>query len=227
MKKLFTLATAIMLMMACSSESENRISKTSVDIFVNQTHQLTYSSNCVWRSDNALIASVSNGLVTGHYVGTTNVYANNDACKVTVYPRNEFYIDAFVDFGAHYTKARDYYLKKGAKELSSTSTGGFLEGRDGEYYIYLCSNDVVTATALYTSLSRLEICTEYLLERYILVTEDDDIYMFIDPTQSFMVGLSFNTDYKEEYMVNIIYMPYDSRASVTDYFDLVRETINL
>ena len=68
---------------------------------------------------------------------------------------------------------------------------------------------------------------EYLLERYVPITEEDDMFLFVDPTATFGVALTLNSDYKPEYMVNIIFMPIDTKAEAKNYVDIVQKEIEL
>ena len=63
---------AIAMIFAVGCEMEGALlNRTSLDLYCGETYRLGNSGNCTWTSDNPLIASVEDGLVTANFIGTT------------------------------------------------------------------------------------------------------------------------------------------------------------
>lgn len=180
---------------ACSKESNNQregtpeLNKTNLSLYVGDTFQLIYkSNNCNWSSDNPLIATVEDGLVTAEHVGTTAIHVNNSTCKVTINPRYTKYYDPYLEFGANKEEVKSYML--GHKIEQETTDKILYSGNNGiRAYLYSFNNGKLSGSAFVADLSESSYLGKYLYERYILMDKIGQQLVFLNPTQTLGVML--------------------------------------
>lgn len=109
----------------------------NIDVVLNQTKQITYTGetdDVIWKSSDESIATVENGMVTGHKIGTAIITATvagaANSYEVTVY--NE---PVFTDF----SNAK-YELSFEGADTKLKITGVTLEEKNQYYYIITDTN---------------------------------------------------------------------------------------
>ncbi len=219
MKKLFGImllwATCVCMLSSCSEDKEviqPTLSKTELTLYVDQTATLSYSGGkCTWSSDNALVASVNNGVVTAKHVGETIIRANGTSCKVTVKARYTKYQEPYVLWGNSISQVKNHMRDYELLESSSTTLGYRGKG-DVIAYIYMFENGILQSSAFATPLTESSYLLNFLTERYVPLTKDGTIYYFCSPDKKSAVTLQVETSY-----LMVAYLPFSgSRASVDE-----------
>lgn len=160
------------------AEPEPTLDKTSITLYVDETSQLKYSGKeCIWSSENSLIASVKDGLVKGEHVGSTIIRANNLTCQVTVKPKYTGVYEPYIVWGASQSSVKSYMTGYTLKESSSTKLTyngkGFVNA-----YQYTFENGKLKGSSILLPLSYSTTFLEFLAERYLIGGHADNIYSF-------------------------------------------------
>ncbi len=217
MKKLLGImllcATMVLSFSSCSKDDENLVptlNKTSLTLYVEETATLTYSGGkCTWSSDNSLIASVENGVVTAKRVGETIIRANDLYCKVTVKPRYTRYEEPYMGWGQSKSVVKSHISGYGYEIDESTTMLSYKVNSKTSYGYSFENGGLTISMILTTSLSEASYLIDFCTERYVGVTAlDDENYAFLTPDKKTMVLIQINTSY-----VGIAYSPYSSTKS--------------
>lgn len=176
MEKKFTLfiAFAIFAMASCSKDDDedgikSKLNKTDITLYVDDTEKLIYSgTKCTWKSDNPLIASIEDGVVTGEHVGVTKVHANELSCTVTVKPKYNNFFEPLLEWGASPSRIKNYM--SGYKLKTSTTDQITFDGKGNTLgYIYLLNSNKLSSSALLVNIFNASSLTDFLLERYVVI----------------------------------------------------------
>lgn len=211
---------ALVNLTSCSKDDDDKaptLNKTSITLYVDDTATLTYSGgNCTWSSDNELIASVKNGVITGEHVGTTTIHANKATCKVTVKPRYTNVFEPCLQWGANQSTIKQYM--SGYTLLSSSSTSLLYAGNgvnDIMGYAYSFENGKLSLSMLMASYYAASYVTDFLLERYAVIDVDQDSYTAYMITPDFTTGIILIFD---DSALEVGYIPIpESTKSVNRY----------
>lgn len=215
MKKLFGLlllcAATVFSFVSCSKDGEKEnlgLLQKELTLSAGQSTQLIYDGECVWKSDQPLIAEVDNkGLVTGKRVGTTLIHAGNEVCIVTVTPVYHTYTEPITDWGISVSKVKN--LMAGYDLLSSSADKLIYEGSGiiYAYYYIFQNNKLYGSIAISDILLHAEEIADFLLERYVVIDVDREEYMaiMISIDAKTMVGLKFEASSNA---VFVIYIPF-------------------
>lgn len=211
MRRLLMMCAILGLLVSCQKEMviDPQLSEHEIALYVGETKQLSYSGKgCEWKSDNILIASVSEtGFVEAHLVGEVNIYANNSVCKVIVKPNYTNYIEPYLDFERGLADWQTYMEENGCVPNSEDGMS-YMDEQTNTMYVWIAINGNV-ATGFLTSISKTSILSHYLLERFLFLYESDDVFYYTDATGSVLVGTTYNENYKDEYKWVTIFMPMD------------------
>lgn len=218
MKKILILFFAA-IAVACSVDGESsKLSETNIRLKAGTTKQLHYSGKCNWSSGEPLIASVDNGLVTAHRVGSTYINANNSYCKVEVYPQYTTYIEPFLEWGAPLASFESAMIDGGCVELKTDNSGSlWIDETTNTHYMCLLENKKITSTLIMTSLNKLDICTKFLLERYVPVGYADGYGVFTSIDKSSGITISYQSKYDDDVALWVLCVPLDTRVSANDF----------
>lgn len=187
-----------LLLSSCSKDdntSTPSLDKTEVTLYVEETISLTYSGdNCIWTSDNPLIASVENGIITANHVGETLIHANDATCKVIVKPRYTKYYEPYIEFGENRNKVEQYMSnyeisKDDDNQLAYKGENGIL------YYLYTFENEKLNASGFATKLSESDYLIDFITERYIPISQEGTTFMFVSPDAQIGVGVQITLSY--------------------------------
>lgn len=181
-KLLFPLMTVVVMLTSvtsCSKDSDSESSKPSLDksnitLYASEKAKLTYTGNtCKWSSDNELVATVDNGVITAKHVGTTTIHANDLACQVTVKPKYNTYVEPCIFWGASKSLVKSYMLGYTLKGEESNSLGYIGKGNINGY-AYLFDNNGLKSSAFVVSLLNSIMISDFLLERYWVIDMKED-----------------------------------------------------
>lgn len=215
MKKLFVLIVVLgvcsYFFSSCSKDEKKEslgLLQKELTLTAGQSRQLTYDGECVWSSDEPLIAEVDEyGIVTAKRVGKTLIHAGNDLCDVTVNPKYYTYIEPITEWGITESDIKD--LMKGHKVMSSTDGWVMFEGSGIiTSYLYIFENDKLSGSiAVSDILLHGEEITNFLLERYVTIDVDKEDYMItmISIDKKTAVGVKFISSSNT---VLVIYIPF-------------------
>ena len=209
---LFAILTA-----SCSKEDEpaqEKLDTKNIQFYIEDTRTITLENatgSVVWKSDNPLIASVvANGnkcTITAEHVGTTIIKANNHICEVKVLPKYTFFKEPYFKFGGSMSDVKKYMSWASLKESTSTSLGYFYDDLNTAY-LYTFENGALDISSFATTLSNASDVIDYLLERYIPVTEIDTYtYGCLNPEKTMLVVIQLG-DY-----LTVAYTEYNSSKS--------------
>ncbi len=199
------------------NNSNSGLSQTEITLKVGQSMTLSYGNGeCTWSSEQPLIAEVdNNGKVTANIVGVTNIKANDDICKVTVTPNYNTYEEPYLKFGAsidEVKKAMSGYTlssKTDAKNLVYIGKGII------DYYDYVFEDGELQHAAVLTNIFKGEETTDFLIERYIVVSVDKEestiLLTSIDMKVAIMVKILPQTG-----NIIILYAPFKDKKSISN-----------
>lgn len=202
MKKLFGFMllgmVGILIFSSCSKDDNEfmpTLDKNEVILYTEETIKLSYSGgDCIWNSDNSLIASVENGVVTANHVGETLVRANDATCKVIVKPRYTKYYEPYMEFGDGKNNVKQYMSRY---EIRSENNNQLIyDGENGiQYYLYTFENEKLNASGFAANLSENSYLINYITERYVPVSQEGATFTFVSPDTQIGIGVQINLSY--------------------------------
>lgn len=213
---LLSLSAMIISFYSCSkddNEQKPSLDRTEVTLYVEESISLNYSGeNCVWSSDNPLIASVEDGFVTANFVGETVIRANEASCKVTVAPRYTKYHEPYLIWNTEKAKVKQYMRNYEEINIDNNDQLAYLGKGTVLMYLYLFENDKLAASSFTTDISDGDYLIDYLFERFISVSNEGTTFYFISPDKNIAVALQINTSY-----LIVAYAPTDQKTkSITE-----------
>ena len=196
------------------SISNPTLNKSSITLYVDETSTLTYSGgDCTWKSENALVASVANGVVTGKHVGETTIYANSLACKVTVKPRYTSFTEPYMGWGASQATVKSYMSGYTLYSSSTTQPQLLYNGKGNVYkYAYSFTDGVLSSSGFYAYPTYMQLLSDYLSERYVVYKVDDtkNIIYFLSIDGKYMIAYTLTSS--SNYLM-VIYVPVSSSST--------------
>lgn len=177
---LLAILATLIFVTSCSKDSDSDLSNPSLDksnitLYASEEAKLTYTGNtCNWSSDNELVATVSNGVVTAKHVGTTTIHANNLTCQVTVKPKYLTYVEPCILWGSSKSLVKSYMQGYTLKGEESNSLGYIGKGNVNGY-AYMFDNNGLKSSAFVVSLLNSINISDFLLERYWVIDMKEDI----------------------------------------------------
>ena len=195
-------------LVACGSDDDDdkgpSLDKTNISLYVDEAATLTYSGgNCVWSSDNELIASVKDGIITAKHVGTTKIHANDLTCEVTVKPKYTSFFEPCIQWGASQSVVKNFMSSYTLRSSSDTQLVYNSSGRVTGY-MYSFENAALKSSAFGTGLSHSSSLTDFLLERYVVLQVDEEDYMvyMCSVDENTIIGMSITTS-----GIIVVYLP--------------------
>lgn len=216
--------TMVMSFSACSDdENENSgLNQHELTLTTGQSAKLIYEGECTWESEEPLIAEVDqDGNVTAQRVGETNIYANEDVCKVIVNPRYDTYMEPCLEWGASKSSVRSFMDGYSLIDENNNSLS-YMDYSNEIGYMYLFENNSLTSSALMASiLSHGEELAEFLLERYVVVEVDETEYSIIMLSIDGQMAIGINLN-ENNGIMTVIYIPtndYIRTKAITNKLD--------
>lgn len=222
MKKVFNLmllcATMMCAFSSCSDDENagSRLNQDELTLTAGQSAKLIYDGeDCSWESEEPLIAEVDNeGNVLANRVGVTNIYANDDVCRVTVLPQYNTYMGPCMDWGASKSSVESFM--EGFDLLTETEEVLYYIDATEEFeYFYNFENNALSSSMVLTNiLSNGDEVVDFLLERYVVIDVNEAEYSatMISVDAKLIVGLLLNA---QPGLMAIIYMPYDATKNIS------------
>jgi hypothetical protein len=222
MKKLvFILAVVALVLTGCSKDEEPDVISLKVSektLYHDDEYQIEATSKgaITYAVENEYHAKVSEtGLVTAKFVGETNILLSNGedskTFKVIVKPQSNLYSEPDVKFG---DSKSSIIAKFGTPETESGNSILYDDYSNSAPIVMFSfdSSNKLTSYAVMVKSMYSSILADFLLERYLAVSENDGLFMFINGlntnTATMAIGLQlYNTSY---WMV--MYIPNNSSA---------------
>ncbi|MBR5685393.1 MAG: hypothetical protein IKX18_04480 [Muribaculaceae bacterium] len=216
MKKLlfFSLVLASLAFVSCGSDEDDEPNYTNQTLLAGESYTIP-GKDLGWTSDNELIASVSNGVVTAEHVGETVIRNGSKSFKVIVTPKYNTFKEPYMNFGASMSSVKSFmsgYTLNQEKSEALLYDGKF----PVMYYMYTFKNGgmYLSSAILKSSSVDTDEMVAFMTERYVFVTMDQDKYYFgfISPDQKTIVILQLDTlNYQVVY--EVIYTAYTPSSS--------------
>ena len=217
MKKLhffLSLMVVAVAFVSCGSDKDDEPNYTNQTLLAGETYTIP-GKDLGWTSDNELIASVANGIVTAEHVGETVIRNGAKSFKVTVTPKYNTFKEPYMNFGASMSSVKSFMS---GYTLNQENSEALLY--DGKfpvmYYMYTFKNAgmYLSSAILKSSSVDTDEMVAFMQERYVFVTMDQDKYYFafLSPDKKMMVILQLDTlNYQVVY--EVIYAAYNSSSS--------------
>ena len=208
---------------ACGGDDdEPELKFNDITLNCGSTYTIPNGKNIMWTSSNEYIASVSGNIVKAEKVGEATISSNKGSFKVkvngslaTVYPI------PCLEWGASKSTVKNFMKGFSLKEEESTSltytgTGSHLL-TTYTFESGILSGSGVALNGNYVDADKL---ADYMLERYVPVSVDEENYSFyfITPDNKTMLGL-FLEVYSGNIVYAIVYMPRDSKSRSIEEFE--------
>lgn len=217
MKKLlffFSLMVVALALVSCGSDKEDEPNYANQTLLAGETYTIPGKS-LDWTSDNELIASVSNGIVTAEHVGETTIRSGSKSFKVTVNGKYNTFKEPYMNFGASMSSVKSFmsgYTLNQEKSEALLYDGKF----PVMYYMYTFKNAgmYLSSAIIKSSSVDTDEMVAFMQERYVFVTMDQDKYYFafLSPDKKMMVILQLDTlNYQVVY--EVVYAAYNSTSS--------------
>lgn len=215
MKKLFmfifVLGSCLYFLSSCSKDEKKEslgLLQKELTLTAGQSKQLTYDGECVWTSDEPLIATVDEyGFVTAKRVGKTLIHAGNDFCKVTVNPKYYTFTEPIIKWGITESDVKN--LMKGHEVMHSSDGTTIFEGSGIiDAYAYFFKNDELYGSVAFSNiLLHGEEIANFLIERYVTIDIDKEknMIMMLSIDQKTAVGVTLLASSNA---ILILYIPF-------------------
>ena len=181
MKKVLLLAfVAAMSVTSCTDDEKSKatLSKTSYTLYHSETAQIqgTNIDACDWWSSNDFVATISDGVIKGQYVGYTEVKATEQGLSfgVVVNPKYRLYIEPNMDWGASQAIIKSQW----GEPVSSSNEGLIFQSGnpDVPYYVYMFNNTGMYCCGVVVKASAASTLADFLTERYLTYSVDMSTY---------------------------------------------------
>ena len=208
-------ATMVLSFSACSDDDEEKqkLSQKELSLTAGESVKLSYNGeNCTWSSEQPLIAEVDNsGNVTANRVGETVIYANDETCNVTVIPKYNTYMEPYMEWGASKSVVRSY-MSGYTLGVEEDNILGYIDDEQEFVYFYQFENNSLTGSGIVANiLSHGTEITNFLLERYVVVSVDEEDNMAILLSIDAQIGIGVLLDASSG-LIWVMYMPFDSSS---------------
>lgn len=206
--RLVFIATLIVTFNSCDKDDEDLISLSVSEKTLNfeDEYQIEATSNSVitYTVENEYNAEVSEtGLVTARFVGETNILLenaeDNKTFKIIVEPKYNLYPEPDVEFGD--TKS-SIIAQFGSDYTETTSAIGYTDYSSAAPIIMFTfdDNNILDGYSIMVSSAYSSTLANFLTERYLIASYDDDTYLFINglstTTATMVIGLElYNISY--------------------------------
>ncbi len=161
-------------LVSCSDDDDKKtLTFKNLTLKAGETATIENGKNISWVSDNELIASVSNDVVTAERVGSTTILDSEYEFSVTVQPTITLYKDPCFKWGASMSTVKS--TMSGYSLMNSNEEGLLYEGKQAEDFImYMFENNSLKYSVVYVPVSYSDEVADFLLERYVPITVDEE-----------------------------------------------------
>lgn len=177
MKKVFSLMlllATVFMFTSCGDDDDNpddiKLTKTHYTLYHEETQQIegTNVSDIAWDSENEFVATVKNGIITGQFVGKTNVNSTKSlSFTAEVKPRYNTYEEPSLEWGASKAAIKAKY----GTPYSETSTGLIYKtsNANAPMMLFIFNNNKMSNCGVVCTLSAANTLADFLTERYLVV----------------------------------------------------------
>jgi hypothetical protein len=179
-----------------------------------------------WFSENTKVAEVNqSGLVEGVKIGETNIQVQTEdakfqaACKVIVEPKSNLYKEPIIEFG----QTKSYVKSKETRLIDNEVSNSLLykgENSKVRYVMYLFDYDMLESSAVMLVSNVAEEVATFLIERYDIIGEIDNIYLF-RVNSSVVVGITYDISLG----LIVMYIEYESTKSTYSLSNFYKEKL--
>lgn len=232
-KKLFLLMAILIptiAFTACGDDDKEEPNVPDQTLKVGQTY--TIPANGSWVSDNDLIASVGNNTVEGVRVGDVAIRSGEKSFNVIVKPTITLFNDPSLQFGESPSSIKRFMNKYGYEIIDESATNilyGSKQNGAVVGYGYTFENSTLKMSMILAphSIASAERFADYLNQRFVPVTIEDDYIGLISPDKKVLV-VSMVKILSGDIMYVIPYAPNTISTDVrSDNYDtIVKEMIN-
>ena len=185
-------ALVSILMGSCSNSKDGEPTPQptfkDVTLKAQQTYTINGGAAMTWQSEEPLVASVKDGVVTAERVGTTRVYSGAKSFQVTVEPNYNTYREPCLQWGASMSKVKDFMSGYTIKSENDKSI--YYEGRNKEALMgYTFENSALKAAGVFLQPYYAEELGKYLNERYIFLGYSNEIIVFESIDKKTVIGI--------------------------------------
>lgn len=178
----------------CSDDDKKEtlfsLSDESVSLHVDEEYLLSSTKEAKWTCDNPFVVSANNSnyqtetRIKAKHVGKATIAVvtregEKGECQVEVLPMYTTYREPVLEFGA--SKATIKAKENRVLLQEKTNSLGY-RGEDNavQAVFYLLENNKMTSVAVAASFSKTKEVTNFLLERYQPIGEEDGMFLFIN-----------------------------------------------
>lgn len=231
MKKFYYLLLPLAAMFALNScgdddEPDNtKLTKTSYTLYHEGTEALEGSNlnSLAWDSENEFVATAKDGIVTGQYVGQTNVKAagKNLSFTVEVKPLYHTYTEPSLDWGMSLSAIK---AKHGAPYSESSKSLIYETGNtNAPLVLYSFEDNQLSSIGVVCKLSVGSQLVDFLTERYVVVDVNESKYTatllhcygkISDPKTDYGVVMGYSSSISG---ILVVYAPLTDSSSRAGY----------
>lgn len=178
MKKVLLLALIAAMSVTSCTEEKATLLKTHYTLYHSTKERIqgTDVENITWLSNNEFVATISNGIIEGQYVGNTRVESKKGelAFTVDVKPRYNLYEDPYMDWGA----SKESIISHLGQPYSSSSDALTYKSNNPKapYYVYMFNTTGLYGVGVAVLVSAASELADFLLERYVAYSVDINNY---------------------------------------------------
>ncbi len=237
MKKLFLLAVVAIGFISCSKNENDALSKRYYTLYHSQKENIQCENASIydWVSNNEFVATISNGVIEGQFVGETGVKepAHGLSFFVQVKPKYNLYDEPDLNWGASIETIRNRYGTPYSSDsellVYKSSNSNVLD------YMYMFNNNKLMCSCVIVPLSAASALGDFLAERYVLIGGNVDKYeaylchcygKISDPKYDYAVAFKVNTG-----GILVAYISKSAftgtRVDITDIIDIQQRIENL
>ncbi|MBQ8224115.1 MAG: hypothetical protein IJZ86_01955 [Bacteroides sp.] len=199
---------SLLLFTACSSDSDNGPEFGDLVLTVGETYELEADDD--WESENTFIVTVKDNVLTAVRQGETYIVGKNHSFKVTVKPGNSDFAEPVLDFGCTFNQLKKQMTSYSIEEESDEAILYNGKGKVS-YYMYGFEEGTLNIASMFTNTSNLEQLAEFLKERYVTVTVDEEEgYIGMMNSEGTLLIIVQAVELNSEYYYVVVYGDADS-----------------
>lgn len=218
------LSCTVLFCSSCTNEDEPNLQFNDVSLKCDQTYTIKNGSDISWTSSNKYIASVSGNVVTANLIGEAVISSSKGSFKVTVSGNAmQAYRIPCIEWGATKSTVKNFMKNSGTTLDEETSTELIYVGSGAQIltsYTFENSRLAGSVVGLNGDYVDSDNLIDFMLERYIPISIDEDNYSFyfVAPDNKTVLGLYLKV-YGSTLVYLIAYVPYSDNSRSAFMFD--------
>ena len=221
------LSFTVLFCYSCGKDEEPEPQFNDISLKCEQTYTIKNGSDVNWTSSNKYIASVSGNVVTAERIGEAVISSSKGSFKVTVSGNTmQVYTIPCIEWGVTKTTVKNFMKNSGSTLDEETSTELTYTGTGAQIltsYTFENSGLVSSGVGLNGDYIDSEDLIDFMMERYIPVSMDEDNYAFyfVTPDNKTALGLYLKA-YGSTLAYIIVYIPRSDNSRSVFMFDCSR-----